>query len=432
MNNDNGDDDRTVIYTGASSPAARLVCLDTMLDASLQDLDIRLGVQDETIGRSDNNSICIKFNKLSRNHARISLENGKWIIQDLNSANGIYINEQRVTKSAMGQGDIVVIGQIPFRFEIENAPAGSAPEPVAAPVDAYEGDSGTMYAQHVGVIESLVTDDKEDEQLEDLPPPPPSAAARVEAGGSAASQKVLYQKVQKKGGAFKYVFLLVLVAAAGGGYFYWQKNSRSHEIDELHVRYSKSVQYFLEKYESNNTRTPSTTLDKELEDIRKIAARVDVALEQGRDHEGLKQLKQKLLFLSFERELLKLLREKAFFDADRIIKNTREEIGTIEIRRVKDKLNYDSMLDLAKTAVRFKRFSDQFPDATPASDRVPDEYELRKMIEVKSDFIDKKKENYLLLSVTYTRLHQLLENIEEVDIRLLNRWQEIRKRQTNS
>ncbi len=427
MDKDNGADDKTVIYTGASSPSAKLVCLDIMLDESLRDLDIRLGVQDETIGRSDNNSIPIKYNKISRNHARITFENNKWVIEDLESANGVYINEQLIDKSAMGQGDIVVIGQIPFRFEIDNPPPGAA---VAAQPqsnnDDYVGDSGTMYAQHVGVIESLASNDTEDEKLEDLPPPPsPINQPKAETGGAG---NLARPSQKKSGGLLKYAFLLLLLVGSAAGYFYWQQKAEKDEIDDLYIRYSKNTQRFLEHYEGSNTRTPTTMLDTELDELRKIAARVDVALVKSKSHEGLKLLKQQLIFLTFERKLLKLLRENAFYDADKLIKDSREEIDGINIKDVSEKQNYGGLLDLAETAVRFKRFSDQYPNPSPTSDRTPDEYELRKMLEVKTQFIDRKKANYLSLSVTYTRLHQLLERIEEEDIRLLNRWQEINKR----
>ncbi|MCB1756164.1 MAG: FHA domain-containing protein [Gammaproteobacteria bacterium] len=424
MNSDNGADDKTVIYTGASSPSARLVCLDTMLDPSLQDLDIELGVQDETIGRSDNNTISIKYNKISRNHARISFENNKWVIEDLNSANGVYINEQKIGKSAMGQGDIVVIGQVPFRFIIKNHPVGSAPPP--PPSNDYVGDSGTMYAQHVGVIESLASNDEAEKERRENPPPPKPAGPKK--GERKASTQPAKDSNPKPRGIFKYILMTLLLGGAVAAYFFWQQKSANQKIDTLYVRYSKNVQWFLEKYESNNTRTPTTTLDAEIDDLRKIEAGIDVSLAQGKNHQGLLQLKQQLLFLSFERKLLKMLRENAFYDADRLIKDTREEINKIVIRKPKDKQNFNGLLDLAETAVRFRRFSDQYPEPSENASRKPDEYELRKMNEVKTQLIDRKKSNYLLLSVTYIRLNQLLEDVEEEDIRLLNRWQEVHKR----
>ncbi len=426
MNSSIGADDKTVIYTGGLPPSAKLVCLDVMLDESLHDLDITLGTQDETLGRGDNNSFPIKFNKVSRNHAQITYANQQWIIEDLNSANGTYINEQVIKKAAMGQGDIVVIGQVPFRFEIKrSSPAPAAPAKMPEPSNDYVGDSGTMYAQHVGVIEQLA---KSDEAEEDLPPPvtpiksaPASPAAHP--GYSAP------QANKKSGGKFKFLFLLLFILGGVGGFMYWEKNKQSREVHRLYVSYSKNIQRFLENYESvSNKRTPSNTLDLEKEQLRKITARVEVALSEFKNHEGLKDLKKRLLFLMFERDLLNYIRSANYYDAGNLVENTRAEIDAIILNRSTSTHNFDGLIDLADIAVRFKRFSEQYPDPKPDATRSPDEYELRKMREVKVRFIERKKANYLLLSVTYSRFHELLERIEKEDIRLLNRWEELVKR----
>ncbi len=423
MDSSNGVDDKTVIYTGASSPAARLVCLDTMLDESLSTLDIRLGVQDETMGRGENNSIAVRYNKLSRNHAHIRFEGNKWIIEDLKSANGIYINEQRIVRSAMGQGDIVVIGQIPFRFEVITVPEGSQPQ--APQEQNYVGDAGTMYAQHVGVIEQLAgsTDDA-NEQFEDLPPPPTNKNP-IKNNDRARSQRA---SRPKKSGWMKYIMLVVLIGASAGGYFFWQKQAASNKINDLAHRLGKNIQFFLERYEVENSRTPLNELNIELSDLAKLSRRIEEALNANPEHNGLLKLKRQAIFLTFERQFLKLLREDAFYDADKLIKDTRASIETIRLKNPKERTNFEGLLDLADTTVRFRRFSDQYPDPSPSATKVPDDFDLRNMLEVKTQFIDRKKQNYLLLSVTYTRLYQMLEKTEEDDIRLLNRWQDIVKR----
>lgn len=426
MNNKNTDDDQTVIYTGSSSPSARLVCLDTMLDDCLRSLDIRLGVQDETLGRSDNNSISIKYNKMSRNHARISFENSKWTIEDLNSANGIYINEQQVDKAAMGQGDIVVIGQVPFRFEIESAPPGMEQVDQSTPADDYVGDSGTMYAQHVGVIESLAsTDDPDEEQLNDLPPPPEIQSTQTPPPASSHYEP----PPAKKGNGFaKIISLFLFVSILGGGYWYWQSNAGNKQSDQLYKTYSKDVQLFLEQIESTNTITPDAILTSEINELQGIAARVDVAAEQASNHSGLESLKRKLAFLIYERKLSLLLQNDSLYDAEHLINETRTGLKVSGNSSDNTTEDFSGLMALSETAVQFKRFSDQYSNPAPDSGKQPDQYDLSKMLEIKSDFISLKKQNYQNLSVVYTRLHQLLERVEEKDIRILNRWQEIRKR----
>lgn len=56
---------------------------------------------------------------ISRNHAIVQYERGKWYITDLNSANGTYVNGKRIeqgTPKKIGNGDIIKIGEKEFLF----------------------------------------------------------------------------------------------------------------------------------------------------------------------------------------------------------------------------------------------------------------------------------------------------------------------------
>ncbi|MDO6460997.1 FHA domain-containing protein [Granulosicoccaceae sp. 1_MG-2023] len=415
-----GDNDETVIYSGNASPAARLVCLDVMLDESLRNLDIRLGVQDESIGRSDDNSITIKYNKMSRHHARISFIGNRWLIEDLNSANGVFVNDQRVNgTSPLGQGDIVIIGQVPFRFEIDTAPPGAAVAPQAAPGN-YTGDSGTMYAQHVGVIESL--SNPADEPAS--PPPPPISNKPAAAGKKRPPSQPARRSHAGGSGWLKWLVLLALLLGAAAGYTYYKQGDARRELDEKFTSLNKSVQWFLDKYETENTRTTDTGISTELNDIDRMVRRTDNLLKQAPDDDRLRALKQQLIFLAFEREFLVAIREEMFYDADNLIRDSEAQINAIEVRTVKSRVNYHGLFRLAETVLRFKRFSHQYVTVSTTAPRVPDDYEMQKMQEYKSEFIEQKKINYLILSVTFVRLFEMLEETEEGDMRLLNRWQE--------
>ncbi|NDJ62880.1 MAG: FHA domain-containing protein [Chloroflexi bacterium] len=51
-----------------------------------------------SIGRLDSNDICIREQHVSRQHAVINYREGLFLITDLDSANGVYVNNQRVTQ----------------------------------------------------------------------------------------------------------------------------------------------------------------------------------------------------------------------------------------------------------------------------------------------------------------------------------------------
>lgn len=74
-----------------------------------------------TVGRSEDNDISLSDSAISRNHARIIFENGKWAIEDLGSANGIIARGSRVSKAALQSGEFYKIGKSTFRFIEEDA-----------------------------------------------------------------------------------------------------------------------------------------------------------------------------------------------------------------------------------------------------------------------------------------------------------------------
>jgi pSer/pThr/pTyr-binding forkhead associated (FHA) protein len=70
-----------------------------------------------TIGRETDNMLIIPDPSVSRHHARIAFENGALVVYDLNSTNGVYVNEQRISKQSLRAGDIVRFGTARFRIE---------------------------------------------------------------------------------------------------------------------------------------------------------------------------------------------------------------------------------------------------------------------------------------------------------------------------
>jgi pSer/pThr/pTyr-binding forkhead associated (FHA) protein len=72
-----------------------------------------------SIGRSRDNDVVIENLAISRNHARIRHENGKFFISDLNSANGTFVNGKQVTKSEISHNDVITIGKHTLIFKNE-------------------------------------------------------------------------------------------------------------------------------------------------------------------------------------------------------------------------------------------------------------------------------------------------------------------------
>ncbi len=62
------------------------------------------------IGREDSCEVQVMTMGVSRRHAEVYFEKGRWWIKDLNSANGIYVNGEKIKKSPLGKSTRVELG----------------------------------------------------------------------------------------------------------------------------------------------------------------------------------------------------------------------------------------------------------------------------------------------------------------------------------
>ena len=69
------------------------------------------------IGRSRDNELSLDDNSVSRLHAEIHrYNNGNFFIMDMQSLNGIYVNDEQVSNKKLQEDDIIEIGDIFLRF----------------------------------------------------------------------------------------------------------------------------------------------------------------------------------------------------------------------------------------------------------------------------------------------------------------------------
>jgi len=69
------------------------------------------------LGRELQNYLPLVHHQVSRNHARIEPSGDGWIVRDLGSANGTFVNGIRVDKYRLGHGDTVDIGPVKLVFQ---------------------------------------------------------------------------------------------------------------------------------------------------------------------------------------------------------------------------------------------------------------------------------------------------------------------------
>ncbi len=68
------------------------------------------------IGRHVSNDIVVNDRRVSRHHAQVRYENGRFVIYDLGSLNGIGINRTTVRQHTLRDGDLVSVGSYDFIF----------------------------------------------------------------------------------------------------------------------------------------------------------------------------------------------------------------------------------------------------------------------------------------------------------------------------
>ncbi|MBN1476530.1 FHA domain-containing protein [Candidatus Sumerlaeota bacterium] len=68
------------------------------------------------IGRGRDNDIVIDHLSVSRRHAEIHYDHGHWLVADLDSANGTFVNGQRVTTVPLYHADTITVGKMHLHF----------------------------------------------------------------------------------------------------------------------------------------------------------------------------------------------------------------------------------------------------------------------------------------------------------------------------
>ncbi len=69
------------------------------------------------IGRDRRATVPVEHSFVSSEHSQISWEEGQWWASDLNSTNGTYVNDSRISVStALQPGDHIQVGDVTFRL----------------------------------------------------------------------------------------------------------------------------------------------------------------------------------------------------------------------------------------------------------------------------------------------------------------------------
>ncbi len=79
--------------------------------------DCAVGPYPVRIGRLPDNTIVIDNEAVSGHHARVLPEADEFVLEDLKSTNGTFVNGQRITRHALRHGDVVLVGKHSLVFD---------------------------------------------------------------------------------------------------------------------------------------------------------------------------------------------------------------------------------------------------------------------------------------------------------------------------
>ncbi len=79
---------------------------------------VELTHQDMIVGRHSDADVRLPLPDVSRRHCRFLFGNGNWVVMDLNSLNGVFVNEEPVGQATLKQGDRVRIGGYIFAVDL--------------------------------------------------------------------------------------------------------------------------------------------------------------------------------------------------------------------------------------------------------------------------------------------------------------------------
>jgi pSer/pThr/pTyr-binding forkhead associated (FHA) protein len=86
-----------------------------------------------SIGRAADSHVFLPDRAVSRQHAVLhSADDGKWLVEDLDSASKTYLNDQAVRKAQIKHGDLLRVATFTMEIALEEAPMPQAP-PLGVP-----------------------------------------------------------------------------------------------------------------------------------------------------------------------------------------------------------------------------------------------------------------------------------------------------------
>ncbi len=80
--------------------------------------ELRLEGDVLNLGRSPDNHIVVNDKRVSRRHSVLKWEGAHYVLEDLDTSNGTFVNNQRIQRHVLAQGDVIKLGQTYFTYRL--------------------------------------------------------------------------------------------------------------------------------------------------------------------------------------------------------------------------------------------------------------------------------------------------------------------------
>jgi len=120
-----------------TSPAVGVACLEYQPADGVGLQKVPLDTVPFLIGRGDEVGLQLDSARVSREHAAIVREAGRYRVEDLGSTNGTFVNGQRIERAVLHDGDLLMVADVALSFS--HAPAGGSRDTVTQVLAARQG-----------------------------------------------------------------------------------------------------------------------------------------------------------------------------------------------------------------------------------------------------------------------------------------------------
>ena len=113
-------DDRSVGSFGESEESSQQAEEAFVIINGIDLFPLRLAIT--SIGRKIDNELVLNDPRVSRRHAELRCFRGRYVVFDMGSSGGTYVNGHRVTHSIVYDGDVISLAGVQLIFRQKNIP----------------------------------------------------------------------------------------------------------------------------------------------------------------------------------------------------------------------------------------------------------------------------------------------------------------------